>query len=205
MAAAAGLGIASSRATGMPRRVRVDSSRAAPGATHKPAAARASGGASRASALCVRRLSTDRRPTIASTNFQAPGFGIVQERADFGDVSLDERAQETIRDVSAGQPDDLGRRSADQTQFVEVGVLADDGKVVIARMALHHLVGGSGKTDKAYVRRTRKCRRENLEELIWQVLIEQELQGVGVTRIDRRSRSAAKARHARMSSGSRSG
>lgn len=96
-------------------------------------------------------------------------------------MSLDQRAQEAIRGVATGQLDDLGRRPVEQAQFVEIGVLAHDGKLVVARMAPHHVVRGSGKANEAYVRRTRKSRRENLEELVWEVLVEQELQCVGAT------------------------
>ena len=108
------------------------------------------------------------------------------------------------RTVTAPNPDDLWRRAEEEGQAVEVAVLRHDGKVVLGSMTPDSGVVGSLQADLPHMNdRVAQVPREFTQSRREVLIEEQPHAAPGTSK--RRSRSAAKARHARMSSRVRSG
>jgi hypothetical protein len=91
-----------------------------------------------------------------------------------------------------------------EASLVEFPVLGHDDVAMPGRVVPHGIVRGARQADVANVRRSREEVSQGSNQPGREVLVEQEPHAGG-SAIRRRSRSAANARHARMSSGVRSG
>ena len=105
--------------------------------------------------------------------------------------------------VSNLKPDDLGWRPFEETPLSEIVVLRDDHVTVVPRMVPDQAVSCTLETSVAHVDAPGVLVSQESGELRTHVLIEKELHAAGLER--RRSRAAANARHARISSPARSG
>lgn len=101
--------------------------------------------------------------------------------------------------ISNRQPDHLGRRAVEKRKLAEVVVLRDDREPVVARELPDGMIGLASEPRKIHVLGSRKGGPKAVRELWAQVLIEKETHATGGT-ASRRSRAAANARQARMSS-----
>ena len=113
-------------------------------------------------------------------------------------------AEETDNHTTCGLPARLRWRAENKATLVEVGVLGDDCQPMLGRVPPDDVVIGRRETNIADVRGTGVQVSEVGKQAGRQILVEQEPHAGG-TDTNRRSRSAANARHARMSSRVRSG
>jgi len=113
----------------------------------------------------------------------------------------------TGRAVADADPDGLRRRAAREAQLMEVGVLGDGDQVVRQRVTPDIEVVSRSQADVADVNGAGEEAGERRNEPMREVLIEAQARQAPRpgTATNVRSRSAANARHARMSSASRSG
>src|SRR5688500_1090627 len=94
--------------------------------------------------------------------------------------------------------------SIQQAPQEEIIVLRNNCKTVLLRIIPNDIVACGHQAEGTDMRRVRIDVRERHYEPIRQILIEEQLHADGIT-INRRARSAAKARHARISSSVSSG
>src|SRR5439155_12270524 len=127
-------------------------------------------------------------------------FGVGYERLDPA-LTVDHEARDRVRaGVAYRQAHDLGRRSVQETQLSKVVVLRHDHEVVVAGVRPYLGIGLPVQAERVDVRAARKIPGKLLDQPRTEILVEQQLHAaVGPAR--RRSRAAAKARHARMCSG----
>src|SRR5262245_36188538 len=126
------------------------------------------------------------------------------KRDEIRDTLPQEALKVARRTIAPLDPDDLRRRSEQERSTIEVGVFRDDGKTLPCRVGPDDGVGGGFQTHIANVHDVGTDVTKSLAEAMREVLIEQQLHSTPVA-MSRRSRSAAKARQARMSSRVRSG
>jgi len=108
------------------------------------------------------------------------------------------------RAVPSPNPDYLGRVPQQEAPLVEIGILRDDREPMLGGVSPDGIVIGSLQANLADMRRARVEVREDGEETGREVLVEEQPHAGG-TETNLRSRSAAKARQARMSSRVKSG
>ena len=106
--------------------------------------------------------------------------------------------------VSQLDPDDLGRWTTKEAELMEVLILGNDGEALRSRVLPDRMIGCFLKTDTAHVFRVGKCVSQTPDQLVREIVVEQQLHEVP-NDTSRRSRSAANARQARMSSRVKSG
>ena len=106
--------------------------------------------------------------------------------------------------VAAPNPNDFWRRTPQEAHLVEVRVLRENRETSVPGVGPYCGVGRSGQTDVANVDGSRKHVRKGGDETRRDVLVKEEFHPGGIE-TSLRSRAAANARAARMSSGSRSG
>ena len=109
-------------------------------------------------------------------------------------------------DISRGtiarfQPYDLGRMAIEETPLVEIGIFRNNGETVMPCKIPHSVIVGVMQAMTAHMRALREKRCEKRNDSRRNILIEEEFHAD----MSLRSRSAANARHALMSSGVRSG
>ena len=105
--------------------------------------------------------------------------------------------------IAQPDPDDFGRKSEKEATLMEFRVLRNDGEVPEPRKFPDDLIIGTLQAERSDVRRTGVERGQHFDQTVREVLVEWELHEVTVSSF--RSRSAAKARQALISSAVRSG
>src|SRR5437899_10635035 len=108
------------------------------------------------------------------------------------------------RAVPSPDPDHLRRVPQQEAPFVEIGIPRDDREPMLGSVSPDGVVVGSLQANLADMRRVRIEVADEGEETGREVLVEEQLHAGG-TETNLRSRSAAKARQARMSSRIKSG
>ena len=106
--------------------------------------------------------------------------------------------------VAESYPDDLRRGAVHEAALVEIGVLRNDQEAVSHGICPDGVIVGAGQPDVTHMGGVGEDLGQRLYETRRQILVEEELH-TGGTDASLRSRSAANARHARMSSAVRSG
>ena len=139
------------------------------------------------------------------------GFDHEQCRLRFGEERFDllmVAAQTPLdlggRTVAESQPDDLGRRTEQGGTAAEVAVLRHDGEAVLLRVRSDGRVVRRRQTDRSNVNDISPDVAKAVAQPRREILVEEQLH-LPPTATSRRSRSAANARQARMSSRVRSG
>lgn len=107
------------------------------------------------------------------------------------------------RTVAHPQPNDLGRMTVKETPLTQVRILGHNATTVPGGVLPHEGIGGGLETHLAHVQGSRVAILQRCWQVRGQVLVEQESHTGIVASL--RSRSAAKARQARISSRVRSG
>jgi len=120
-------------------------------------------------------------------------------------VPISKQAFDVIsRAIPSSNPDNLRRRSEKKAPLMEVGIFGDDRKAVDASVFPDWRVVCAGQAHRADVCRIRVQIAEGINKTPGEILIEEQSHPIDAEN-SRRSRSAAKARQARMSSAVRSG
>lgn len=106
--------------------------------------------------------------------------------------------------VAGSNPYHFRRMTKEKAALMEIGVFRDDGEALLGGILPNVVVAGRTEPNVSYVRGVGVIVLEGRDESMREVLIEEQFHEGGRD-TSFRSRSAAKARHARMSSRVRSG
>ena len=107
-------------------------------------------------------------------------------------------------DIANSNPDHFGRGTKEKTSLMEISVLCHDGKAVLCSVLPDYCISCLLQPNFADVSGVRIFLLQGLNQTMREILIEKELHDGGID-TSFRSRSAAKAKQARMSSRVRSG
>ena len=115
------------------------------------------------------------------------------------------RPQQTLdlsgRTVGGAKPDDLGRVPAENASFLKVGVLRDDCEPVVFGILPNDVIVGAAQSAFMHMGRTGINIGQHVGQARRKIFVEEKLHAFEISSL--RSRSAAYARQARMSSSER--
>jgi len=132
------------------------------------------------------------------------GRGISSERGQVRVTGSQQILNVSRRTVASPNPNNLWRRPKEKRSMVEVSVLANDYELVLGSMVPDASIISGFQPHAANMHRGDAKIGKTVAESVGEILIEQQVHFVPVA-ISRRSRSAANAKHALMSSRVRSG